>query len=144
MHSVQIVFFKIYLPIVVFIFHILMPEVRVDMEKIQNDTTVLLGLASRTTFSKFRYRLLRALSPEYLFIFFIYSTMGGKNFSFIVLSCLLPRCAALNVLFLCFHRNRFCIPAINQISLSERKGWFPVTLHCRLEQYRSTSPLGLC
>ena len=35
---------------------------------------------------------------------------------FIVLSCLLPRCAALIFLSVCFYRSRFCYPAINQIS----------------------------
>ena len=45
-------------------------------------------------------------------------------FSFILLSCLLPHYTALSW-FSCFYRSQFCSPAINQISLSQSKGWFP-------------------
>ena len=44
----------------------------------------------------------------------------------------------------CFYRNLFCSPAINQISLSQSKDWFPFILLCRREKYRWTGPLGLC
>ena len=46
-------------------------------------------------------------------------------------------------LFVCFYRNRFCRPAINQISLSQSKGWFPFMLLCRWEKYHWTGPLSL-
>ena len=35
--------------------------------------------------------------------------------------------------FCCFYRNQFCSPAINQISLSQSKGWFPFILLSRPE-----------
>ena len=62
---------------------------------------------------------------------------------FIMLLCLLPRCVALIFLFVCFYRNRFCRPAINQISLSQSKGWFPFMLLCRWEKYHWIGPLSL-
>ena len=59
---------------------------------------------------------------------------------FIILSCLLPRCTGF---FFFFYRRWFCIPVINQISLSQSKGWFPFILLCRWEKYPWTGPLGL-
>ena len=54
--------------------------------------------------------------------------------------------SALRRLFLsvCFYRNQFCSSAINQISLSQSKGWFSFILLCRQEKYHWTGPLGLC
>ena len=46
-------------------------------------------------------------------------------------------------LFVCFYRSQFCSPAINQISHSQSKGWFPFILLCRWEKYW-TGLLGLC
>ena len=45
--------------------------------------------------------------------------------------------SALRRLFLsvCFYRNQFCSSAINQISLSQSKGWFSFNLLCRQEKY---------
>ena len=60
-----------------------------------------------------------------------------------MLSCLLPRWAALRFLFLCFYRNRFCSPAINQISLGQSTCWFSFILLCRREKYHWTGSLGL-
>ena len=45
--------------------------------------------------------------------------------------------------FVCFCRNWLCSPAINQISLSQSKGWFPYILLHRQEKYCWTDPLGL-
>ena len=35
------------------------------------------------------------------------------------------------MVLICFYRSRFCSPAINQIPLSQSKGWFPFILLCR-------------
>ena len=69
------------------------------------------------------------------FLPFFCPVLGCLLLSFIVLSCLLPRCAAL---------YRFCSPTINQIFLSQLEGWFSFILLCRLEKYCWTGPLGLC
>ena len=53
----------------------------------------------------------------------------------IVLSCLLIRCAVLFFFVCLFLQSRFCSPAINQISHSQSKGWFPFILLCRWEKY---------
>ena len=48
------------------------------------------------------------------------------------------------VFFVClFLQSRFCSPAINQISHSQSKGWFPFILLCRWEKYNWTGLLGL-
>ena len=47
------------------------------------------------------------------------------------------------MVLICFYRDRFCSPAINQISLSQSKGWFPFFLLCRWEKYHWTGLLGL-
>ena len=52
-------------------------------------------------------------------------------FSFIILSCLLPCCAAPICLFICFYKSPFCSLAINQTFLGQSKGWFPFVLLCR-------------
>ena len=70
--------------------------------------------------------------------FFFGYVLGCLLLSFIVLSSLLPRCAAL---IFCFNISRFCSPAINQISLRQSKGWFPFILICRWEKH---CLLGLC
>ena len=46
--------------------------------------------------------------------------------------------------FVCFCRNQFCSPTINQISFSQSKGLFPFILLCRQEKYYWTGPLGSC
>ena len=71
-------------------------------------------------------------------LFFFGYVLGCLLLSFIVLSSLLPRCAAL---IFCFNISRFCSPAINQISLRQSKGWFPFILICRWEKH---CLLGLC
>ena len=45
---------------------------------------------------------------------------------------------------ICFYRSQFCSPAINQLSLSQSKRWFPLILLCRWEKYHWTGLLGLC
>ena len=62
---------------------------------------------------------------------------------FIMLPCLLPRCAVLIFLFVCFYRNLFCSPAINQTSLSQSKSWFSHILLWRQEKFYRTGSLGL-
>ena len=48
-------------------------------------------------------------------------------------------------LFVCFYRNQFCSPAINQMSLSQSKSWFLlhswVLLHFLLFQHSSSKSL---
>ena len=51
--------------------------------------------------------------------------------------------ALLIFLFIYFHRNQFCSPAINQISLSQSKDWFPIILLCIWEKYHWKGLLGL-
>ena len=41
-----------------------------------------------------------------------------------------------------FYRRRFDSPAINQISLSQSKGWFPFILLCRWEKYHWTGRIN--
>ena len=42
----------------------------------------------------------------------------------------------------CLYRSWFCSPAINQISLSQSKDWFPLILLCKREKCHWTGPLG--
>ena len=44
---------------------------------------------------------------------------------------------------ICFYRSRFCSLAINQISFSQSKGWFPFILLCRCKKYHWIGLLGL-
>ena len=62
---------------------------------------------------------------------------------FIVLSCLVPRCAVLIFLFVRIYGSLFCSPAINQTSRNQSKGWFSHILLCRQEKYYWTGLLGL-
>ena len=78
------------------------------------------------------------------FSFFFYPVFGCLLLLFVILPFLLRRYAALIFFCFCFYRNLFCSPAINQISLSQSKDWFPFILLCRREKYRWTGPLGLC
>ena len=66
--------------------------------------------------------------------FFFCPVLGCLHLSFIVLSYLLP-CRAALILFVCFYGSRFCSPTINQTSLSQSKGWFPLILLCIWEKY---------
>ena len=55
---------------------------------------------------------------------FFFCPVLGCLLSFIVLSCLLPRFTTLIFcLFVCFYRNQFFSPVVNQISLNPSKGW---------------------
>ena len=56
---------------------------------------------------------------------FFFPVLGCLLLSVIMLPCLLQHCTVQIFLFACFYRNQFCSPAINQICVSQYKGWFP-------------------
>ena len=78
---------------------------------------------------------------------FFCPVLGCLLLSFIVLSCLLPCCTVLIFLHVCFSRSQFCSPAINQTSLSQSKGWFPLlparTMNCENCQLLATGAINL-
>ena len=59
-----------------------------------------------------------------MFVFFFCPVLSCVLFSFTVLSCFLPPCAA-PIFFCLFLWKWFCSPTINQTSLSQSRGWFP-------------------
>ena len=73
---------------------------------------------------------------------FFFPVVGCLLLSFsVVMLATSMRCADFFCLF-CLYRSWFCSPAINQISLSQSKDWFPLILLCKREKCHWTGPLG--
>ena len=67
-----------------------------------------------------------------MFFFSALCLVASSSLHYIVISVTSLCCADF---FVCFYRNGFCSPPINQISLSQSKGWFPFILLYRQEKY---------